>query len=113
VRLQQQLEHERRRAEDEGKKIRPTTFENYIRACHTRLSKPLRVCLSGLSTQVSIISPKNKPCPTFLRPWADFPVTKMLSYGVEYRDVRPPDVLWNPEIRNVMLINFKRSEILK
>ena len=26
-------------------------------------------------------------------------VTKMLDYGVEHRDVRPPNMLWNSEIR--------------
>jgi hypothetical protein len=40
-------------------------------------------------------------------------VTQMLDYGVEYRDVRPPNVLWNSEIRNVVLVDFERSEILK
>ncbi|CAM6031900.1 unnamed protein product [Sphagnum compactum] len=27
--------------------------------------------------------------------------------------VRPPNVLWNPEIRNVVLVDFERLEILK
>jgi len=40
-------------------------------------------------------------------------VTKILDYGVEHRDVRPPNVLWNPEIRKVVLVDFERSEILK
>jgi hypothetical protein len=40
-------------------------------------------------------------------------VTKMLSCGVEHRDIRPPNVLWNLEIRNVVLVDFERSEILK
>jgi hypothetical protein len=40
-------------------------------------------------------------------------VTKMLDCGVEHHDVRPPNVLWNPEIRNVVLVDFERSEILK
>jgi len=40
-------------------------------------------------------------------------VIKILDYGVEYRDVRPPNVLWNPDIRNVVLVDFKRLEILK
>jgi hypothetical protein len=40
-------------------------------------------------------------------------VTKMLDCGVEHYDVRPPNVLWNPEIRNVVLVDFERSEILK
>lgn len=32
---------------------------------------------------------------------------------MEHRDIRLPNVLWNPEIRNVVLIDFERSEILK
>ena len=40
-------------------------------------------------------------------------VIKMLSCGVEHRDIRPPNVLWNLEIRNVVLVDFERSEILK
>ena len=70
----ERAEQERRRAEDEGKKTRPTTFEEYIRACHTLLSKPLRIQTDkSLSTQGSITSPKNKPCPTLLKPWREFP----------------------------------------
>jgi hypothetical protein len=40
-------------------------------------------------------------------------VMKMLDYRVKHRDVRPPNVLWNPKIRHVVLVNFERSEILK
>jgi hypothetical protein len=40
-------------------------------------------------------------------------VTKLRNYGVEHHDVRPPNVLWNPEIRNVVLVDFERSEISK
>jgi len=39
-------------------------------------------------------------------------VKKLLSYGIEHHDVRPPNVLWNPEIKCVMLVDFERSEIL-
>jgi Ser/Thr protein kinase RdoA (MazF antagonist) len=39
--------------------------------------------------------------------------TKLRDGRVEHRDVRPPNVLWNPEIRNVALVDFARSEILK
>ncbi|KAH8799418.1 hypothetical protein F5884DRAFT_758446 [Xylogone sp. PMI_703] len=78
----ERAEQERRRAEDEQrnrieeeKKTRPTTFEEYLRACHTFLSKPLRIQTDkNLSTQGSITSPKNKPCPTLLKPWTDFPI---------------------------------------
>ena len=40
-------------------------------------------------------------------------VIKLLDCGVEHRDVRPPNVLWNSEGRKVMLVDFERSEILK
>ncbi|CZT52680.1 uncharacterized protein RSE6_14035 [Rhynchosporium secalis] len=70
----ERAERERRRAEDEGKKARPTTLHEYLRACHTFLSKPLHIQTDkSLSTQGSITSSKNKPCPTFLMPWTDFP----------------------------------------
>ena len=38
---------------------------------------------------------------------------KLLHYGVEHHDVRPPNVLRNPEGGKVMLVDFERSEILK
>jgi hypothetical protein len=96
----ERAELERRRAEDEhrnrqeaesraqveGKKTRPTTFEEYIRACHTLLSKPLRIQTDkSLSTQGSITSPKNKPCPTLLKPWADFPVLQQQLFERTYK----------------------------
>jgi len=40
-------------------------------------------------------------------------VTKLWCHGVEHLDIRPPNVLWNPEGRNVVLVDFERSEILR
>jgi hypothetical protein len=63
------------RAQSEGQNTGPTTFEAYIRACHTLLPKPLRIQTDkSLGTQGSVTSPKNKPCLTLLKPWTDFPV---------------------------------------
>jgi hypothetical protein len=74
------------RAQIEGKKTRPTTFEEYIRACHTLLSKPLRIQTDrSLSTQGSITSPKDKPCPTLLKPWTDFPVLQQQLFERIYK----------------------------
>jgi Ser/Thr protein kinase RdoA (MazF antagonist) len=36
-------------------------------------------------------------------------VTKLRDHGVEHSDVRPPNVLWNPE--KAMLVDFERSAI--
>jgi hypothetical protein len=88
----ERAEQERRRAEDERririaeeKRTRSTTFEGYIRACHTFLSKPLRIQTDkSLSTQGSITSPKNKPCPTLLKPWTDFPVLQQQLFERTY-----------------------------
>jgi len=98
----ERAEQERRRAEDERrnrqeaesraqieeKKTRPTTFEEYIRACHILLSKPLRIQTDkSLSTQGSITSPKNKPCPTLLKPWTDFPVLQQQLFERAYESI--------------------------
>jgi hypothetical protein len=40
-------------------------------------------------------------------------VTKLRCHGVEHCDMRPPNVLWNPEGGNIMLVDLERSEILK
>lgn len=37
----------------------------------------------------------------------------MLSYRVKYYNIRPPNMLWNPEIRSIMLVDFKCLEIFK
>jgi len=74
-------EQERRRAEEaeacaqiEEAKTKPPTFEEYFCARHTFLSKPFRVQTDkSFSTQGSIANPKNKRCPTLLKPLTDFP----------------------------------------
>lgn len=81
IEADERAELERQRADKEQRtrqqaevKTRPTTFEEYIRAYHTLLSKPLQIQTDrSLSTQGSITNPKNKPCLTLLRPWTDFP----------------------------------------
>ena len=40
-------------------------------------------------------------------------VTKLQCYSVEHCDVQRPNVLWNSEGRNVMLVDLEQSEILK
>ena len=62
----------------------------YVRR-HKLLSKPLRIQTDkSLSTQVSITSPKNKPCPTLLKPWTDFPVLQQELFERTY-DYIPRD----------------------
>jgi hypothetical protein len=40
-------------------------------------------------------------------------VTKLRYHGVEHSDVQPPNILWNSKGGNVILVDLKRSEILK
>jgi hypothetical protein len=40
-------------------------------------------------------------------------VIKILDYRVEYHDIWLLNMLWNPEIRNIVLVNFEHLEILK
>ena len=40
-------------------------------------------------------------------------VTKLRYHGIEHYDVQPPNVLWNSEGGNVMLVDLERLEILK
>lgn len=89
----ERAEQGRRRAEEQEKKTKPTTFEEYLRACHALLSKPLRIQTDkSLSTQGFITNPKNKPCPTLLKPWTDFPVLQQQLFERIYnyipRDAR-------------------------
>ncbi|KAL5313252.1 hypothetical protein ACEPPN_018985 [Leptodophora sp. 'Broadleaf-Isolate-01'] len=87
----ERAQQERRRAEEQEERTRRTTYEEYIRACHTLLSKPLRIQTDkSLSTQGSITNPKNKPCPTLLKPWTDFPVLQQQLFERTY-DYIPQD----------------------
>ena len=88
----ERAELERQRARIEQSKTRRTTFEEYIRTCHTLLSKPLRVQTDkNLSTQGSITSPKNKPCPTLLKPWTDFPIRQQQLFERVREYIRDAD----------------------
>ncbi len=42
-----------------------------------------------------------------------YAATKLRYHGVEHCDVRPPNVLWNSEGGNIMLVDLKRSEIMQ
>ncbi|KAJ5779256.1 hypothetical protein N7457_006976 [Penicillium paradoxum] len=70
-----QEEQKRRQAEERVRQIeertRQTTFVEFIRHCHTLLSRPLKVLSPSRSTTGTISLPKGKHCPTRLRPWTD------------------------------------------
>jgi hypothetical protein len=81
----QRAEEQRRIRIEEEKKTRRTTFEEYLSICHIHLSRPLRIQTDkSLSTQGSITHPKNKPCPTLLKPWTDFPTLQQQLFDKIY-----------------------------
>ena len=78
----QNLQEAESRARIEREKTRQTTFEEYLRGCHTLLSKPLCIQTDkSLSTRGSITYPKTKPCPTLLKPWEDFPIRQQQLFA--------------------------------
>ncbi|KAL2357208.1 hypothetical protein BJ546DRAFT_1113171 [Cryomyces antarcticus] len=63
-----------KRAEKAEERTRQTRFEEFLRECHLRLSKPLRIQTDkSLTTKGSITNPKDRPCPTEIKPWMEFP----------------------------------------
>ena len=70
---QKRKEEEQKRKEEE-KKTKKMTFEEYLRACHTHLSKPFRAQKNAFLATKSFTSPNNRRCPTLIKPWQDFPM---------------------------------------
>ncbi|KAI1829001.1 hypothetical protein DTO006G1_7024 [Penicillium roqueforti] len=70
-----QAEEQKRQAEEEGRQERDrnrnTTLVEFLRYCHSVLSRPLRVRTPSNSTTGEIPIPKGKHCPTRLERWVD------------------------------------------
>lgn len=62
------------RALEAEQRSRRTSFEDYIRMCHKFLSRPLQIQTDrSLTTKGSTTSVKDRPCPTLVKPWIEFP----------------------------------------
>ncbi|KAJ5111776.1 hypothetical protein NUU61_001406 [Penicillium alfredii] len=90
----ERADQERKRAEEELDKARRdtqlTTFAEFIRGCHIRLSRPIRVQTNpDLSTQGSLTSPEGRSCPTHLRFWTDFHTLQHDVYTKVFRLLEP------------------------
>ncbi|KAI7490417.1 hypothetical protein KC351_g651 [Hortaea werneckii] len=68
-----------------------TTFDEYIKACHDHLSKPLQVrCFSSRATKGSIAVPTAKYyCPTELRQWNKFDKQQAEIHNTVRRYLQP------------------------
>ncbi|KAL5317924.1 hypothetical protein ACEPPN_015026 [Leptodophora sp. 'Broadleaf-Isolate-01'] len=95
----ERAEQERRRAEDaearaqiEEEKTKPTTFEEYLRACHTFLSKPLHIQTDkSLSTGQDLCDrplASEKDLETYQRLAVERPTTNIISHLQRIEEAR-------------------------
>ncbi|KAI1266039.1 hypothetical protein F5Y18DRAFT_384377 [Xylariaceae sp. FL1019] len=88
---QQRAENEQRRAEEAEERTRPSSLDEYIAACHELVFSRLKVEKDkALTSKGSTTSPRNKWCPTNLRPWLDFLPQQRATFGQLYAAF-PPD----------------------
>ena len=82
---QRRAEEQQRQAEEEREKAREqtreTTFDKYIKACHSLLGEPLRAACPSRSTKGSIPAPTGKYCPTTFREWTNFDAEQTEVYN--------------------------------
>ncbi|KJZ69750.1 hypothetical protein HIM_10861 [Hirsutella minnesotensis 3608] len=84
-REQQRAEREQQRAEEAEEQTRQTTFDEYIEACHRLVfSRFTTEQDRRLTSRGSITSPRDKFCPTSLRPWSYFLVEQKAIFDTLY-----------------------------
>ncbi|KAJ3455527.1 hypothetical protein MRS44_017009 [Fusarium solani] len=82
---------ERQRAEASEQQTQPTTLDEYIAACHSLVFSSFTIELNRkLTSKGPITNPRNKWCPTNLRPWPDFLQQQRITFGTLY-DTFPTD----------------------
>ncbi|KAM3499511.1 hypothetical protein MY10362_007229 [Beauveria mimosiformis] len=80
---QQRADTAQRRAELSEEQTRGTTLYEYIAACHSLVSSKFVVERDrSLTSKGSITNPRNKLCPTALRPWPNFIEQQRMAFGV-------------------------------
>ncbi|KAH8651722.1 hypothetical protein BGZ61DRAFT_487626 [Ilyonectria robusta] len=81
----QRAEREQQRAEEAEEQTRPTTLDEYIAACHHLVFSKFAVETDKkLTLKGPITNPRNKWCPTRLRPWSDFLEQQRVIFGALY-----------------------------
>ncbi|KPM36116.1 hypothetical protein AK830_g10442 [Neonectria ditissima] len=78
-------QEERQRADEAVEQTRATTLDEYIAACHTSVFSKFTVETDRkLTSKGPITNPRNKWCPTHLRPWTDFLEQQRAIFGAVY-----------------------------
>ncbi|KAI0397976.1 hypothetical protein F5Y17DRAFT_257027 [Xylariaceae sp. FL0594] len=86
----QRAEREQQRAEQSEEHSRPTSLNEYIAACHELVFSQLTVeADKALTSRGSITNPRNKYCPTRLRPWSAFLLEQGTIFGELYATYSP------------------------
>ncbi|KAM5438211.1 hypothetical protein McanMca71_000371 [Microsporum canis] len=96
-------EEDRKLADEERKRVdkaeelnRPTSFEEFLIACHIYISVPITVQTNiALTTKGSITAPTGRYCPTFLESW-DFHSAQQPLFDEAYKFLHPSNA---PELR--------------
>ncbi|KAK1973496.1 hypothetical protein LZ30DRAFT_484883 [Colletotrichum cereale] len=88
---EKERQEERQRAEASEQQTQPTTLDEYIAACHSLVFSSFDVERNPkLTSKGPITNPRNKWCPTNLRPWPDFIQQQRITFGTLY-DTFPTD----------------------
>ncbi|KAI0467070.1 hypothetical protein F4859DRAFT_526168 [Xylaria cf. heliscus] len=75
----------KKRADESEKYCRPTSLDEYIAACHELVFCNLTVeTTKALTSRATITNPRNKYCPTSLKPWPDFLQEQSATFGELY-----------------------------
>ncbi|KAI3341946.1 hypothetical protein F4824DRAFT_486383 [Ustulina deusta] len=81
----QRAEDAEERAAEAEKESRPTTFTEYIAACHDLVFSKFKVEQDkALTSKGPVANPRNKLCPTNLKPWPDFLQQQRTTFGQLY-----------------------------
>ncbi|KAF6789081.1 hypothetical protein CMUS01_16352, partial [Colletotrichum musicola] len=87
----QRAKAEQQRANEAEQQTQPTSLDEYIAACHSLVFAKFTVETDRrLTSKGSITNPRDKWCPTNLRPWSDFLQQQSIVFGTLY-DTFPAD----------------------
>ncbi|KAI0448035.1 hypothetical protein F4803DRAFT_496253 [Xylaria telfairii] len=81
---------EQKRADESEEHWRPTSLDEYIAACHELVFSQFKVETNkALTSRGPITNPRNKYCPTSLKPWPDFLQEQSTTFGELYTTYSP------------------------
>ncbi|RWA05309.1 hypothetical protein EKO27_g9794, partial [Xylaria grammica] len=86
----QRAEKARQRADEAEEHARLTSLDEYIAACHELVFSQFKVKTNkSLTSRDSITNPRDKLCPTSLKPWPDFLQQQSRTFGELYATCSP------------------------